>query len=201
MQKISKLVLASGNKKKLNELLQCLGPMGISVLPQSEFDISDADETGLSFIENAIIKARHASAIAGLPALADDSGLEVDALHGAPGIYSARYADGAGDDANNSKLLDALAGVALEDRTARFQCVLAFIRHENDPTPAIFTGTWEGVIRTSLSGDNGFGYDPVFQPAGLNITSAELNADIKNQLSHRAQAIMQLKNYFLRVKD
>lgn len=192
---MDKLVLASGNQKKLTELSDCLEPLEIKVLPQSEFFVEDAEETGLSFVENAIIKARHASKISGLPALADDSGLEVDALSGAPGIYSARYANGRGDAANNEKLLERMAQIPAEKRTARFQCVLVFMLHEFDPVPKIFSGTWEGTIRTELCGREGFGYDPLFQPEGLQVTSAELDKSIKNQLSHRAKAIDEFYKY------
>ena len=191
-----RLVLASNNQKKLRELTACLSPLGISLVTQSEFGVLDADETGLCFVENAIIKARHAALATGLPALADDSGLEVDALKGAPGIYSARYADGQGDAANNQKLLAALVDVAEVDRTARFHCVIAIMRHATDPMPLIFSGSWEGHIRTTLSGTTGFGYDPLFQPLGLTVTSAELPSEQKNQLSHRARAIAGLTQYF-----
>lgn len=190
------LVLASNNQKKLNELTACLSPLGITLIPQSEFHVQDADETGLSFIENAILKARHAALATGMAALADDSGLEVDALQGAPGIYSARYADGQGDAANNIKLLAALAHVPMEQRTARFQCVIAIVRHAADPMPLIFSGTWEGHIRTALSGATGFGYDPLFQPNGMSVTSAEMTPEDKNALSHRGQAIAVLTTYF-----
>ena len=190
---ITKIVLASGNAKKLKELRSCLGQFHVDVLPQSEFNIPEAIEDGLSFIENAIIKARHACALTGLPALADDSGLEVDTLDGQPGIFSARYADGQGDAANNAKLLLNLDGVEAERRSARFRCVLAFMRHAADPTPMICTGTWEGHIANELSGDNGFGYDPLFIPRGFEISAAQLSAEQKNQVSHRGQAMQLLK--------
>ena len=190
------LVLASNNQKKLKELTACLAPLGISLIPQSEFQVQDADETGLSFIENAILKARHAALATGMAALADDSGLEVDALQGAPGIYSARYANGQGDAANNEKLLSALTDVPMEKRTARFQCVIAIVRHAADPMPLIFSGTWEGHIRLVLSGGTGFGYDPLFQPVGLEVTSAEMTPEDKNAISHRGQAIAVLSTYF-----
>lgn len=195
MIKINKLVLASGNAKKLAELTDCLLPLGIELLPQSEFMIEDAEETGLTFVENAIIKARHATAKSGLPALADDSGLEVDALFGAPGIYSSRYADGKGDAANNVKLLERLEGLPESQRTARFRCVLVLMQHEFDPMPMIFSGTWNGIIRPSLSGASGFGYDPLFQPDGFSLTAAELDKNEKNKISHRARAIAELHNY------
>ncbi|MEK9767077.1 MAG: RdgB/HAM1 family non-canonical purine NTP pyrophosphatase, partial [Thalassolituus sp.] len=154
----------------------------------TELNVSDADETGLSFVENAIIKARHACAITGLPALADDSGLEVDALQGAPGIYSARYS-GEGDQGNNAKLLDALKSIAEEQRTARFQCVLVYMRHEKDPTPQVFQGSWEGRILTEPSGTEGFGYDPLFFVPSEGCSAAELSRERKNEISHRGQAI------------
>jgi len=191
---INKIVLASGNKGKLKEFNQVLGDLGVEVLPQSEFNVSDADETGLSFVENAILKARHAAEITGLPALADDSGLEVDALQGAPGIYSARFSgEGATDAKNNAHLLEKLADVATPERSARFRCVLVFMRHANDPTPLICQGSWEGTILEEACGDNGFGYDPLFWIPELEKASAQLPPEQKNQLSHRGQAVQQLK--------
>lgn len=187
-----RVVLASNNKGKLRELGELLADQHIQVLPQSEFDIPDAVEDGLSFVENAIIKARHAAKISGLPAIADDSGLEVDALKGAPGIYSARYADGQGDAANNAKLLEALADVPEEQRTARFRCLMVFMRHAEDPTPLICQGTWEGRILREPQGANGFGYDPLFLVPGENASAAELPAEIKNAQSHRGQALRAL---------
>ncbi|NVK36797.1 MAG: RdgB/HAM1 family non-canonical purine NTP pyrophosphatase [Gammaproteobacteria bacterium] len=196
------IVLASGNKGKLVELQNALDDFDVALIPQSEFDVTDADETGLSFIENAILKARHASLATGLPALADDSGLEVDALDGAPGIYSARYSimDGetgpASDEKNNQKLLNALKGVQPENRTARFHCVLAYVRHAKDPNPLICQGAWEGSIQTELDGHGGFGYDPLFFIQELNCTSAQLSKEEKNKISHRGKAIEQLKKQF-----
>jgi XTP/dITP diphosphohydrolase len=196
------IVLASGNKGKLVELQNALDGFNVDLIPQSEFGVSDADETGLSFIENAILKARHASLATGLPALADDSGLEVDALNGAPGIYSARYSimDGEGgpasDEKNNLKLLKALKGVQPENRSARFHCVLAFVRHAKDPNPLICQGSWEGQIKTELDGEEGFGYDPLFFIDELNCTSAQLTKEEKNKISHRGKAIAQLKKIF-----
>lgn len=190
---INKIVLASGNKGKLREFNQVLGAMDVEVVPQSDFNVSDADETGLSFVENAIIKARHAAQITGLPALADDSGLEVDALQGAPGIYSARFAGpGAKDADNNAKLLDLLKDLPEEKRTARFRCLLVFMRHAEDPTPLICQGTWEGRILLEVRGDNGFGYDPLFLVPELDKASAELLPEQKNKLSHRGQAVAEL---------
>lgn len=196
------IVLASGNKGKLVELQNALDDFDVALIPQSEFDVTDANETGLSFIENAILKARHASLATGLPALADDSGLEVDALDGAPGIYSARYSimDGeagpASDEKNNQKLLNALKGVQPENRTARFHCVLAYVRHAKDPNPLICQGAWEGSIQTELDGQGGFGYDPLFFIQELNCTSAQLSKEEKNKISHRGKAIEQLKKQF-----
>ena len=190
---IEKLVLASGNQGKLREFSQLFSDKNIQVIPQNEFDTIEADETGLSFVENAILKARNACKFSGLPALADDSGLEVDALQGAPGIYSARYAGAdASDKENYLKLLEALKDVPQEKRSARFQCVLVYMRHENDPTPQVFQGHWEGRILTAPSGDEGFGYNPVFFVPTENCSSAELSKEIKNALSHRGQAIQEL---------
>lgn len=197
---IEKLVLASGNQGKLREFSQLFADKNIQVIPQNEFDTIEAEETGLSFAENAILKARNACKFSGLPSLADDSGLEVDALQGAPGIYSARYAadenGNTSDEANYLKLLDALKDVPNEQRTARFQCVLVYMRHENDPTPQVFQGSWEGQILTEPSGAEGFGYDPVFFVASENCSSAELSKERKNQLSHRGQAIKQLLQHW-----
>jgi len=190
---MQKIVLASNNKGKVREFGEMLSTLNMEVVPQATFNIEDADETGLTFVENAIIKARHASAIAGLPAIADDSGLEVDFLNGAPGIYSARYSgEGATDEKNLLKLLDALKDVPEEKRTARFQCLLVYMRHAEDPTPLICQGTWEGIITTGPQGENGFGYDPVFYVPSHNCSSAQLAADEKNKLSHRGQALKKL---------
>ncbi len=190
------LVLATGNRGKLAEIQALLAPLGLEVKAQSEFGVEPPEETGLSFVENAILKARHASRVTGLPALADDSGLEVDALHGAPGIYSARYAGADGDDAaNNAKLLDALAGVPDDRRTARFRCAVALVRHADDPMPTIVSGSWEGRILAAPRGENGFGYDPLFLPAGMERASAELGKEEKNRLSHRGQALAALVDH------
>ncbi len=190
---MSKIILASSNKGKLKEINQLLSGAELDVVSQSEFNITDADETGLTFVENAIIKARHASAHAKLPAIADDSGLEVDALNGAPGIYSARYAgEGTTDQKNLEKLLQELKDVPEEQRTARFQCLMVYMRHENDPTPLICQGTWEGRILFEPKGTNGFGYDPVFYVPTHDCSSAELEPDLKNSLSHRGQALTKL---------
>jgi len=188
-----KVVLASGNAGKVREFNQLLGDRHIEVVPQSSFGVPEAEETGLTFVENAILKARNAARHTGLPALADDSGIEVDALNGAPGIYSARYAGaGASDEANLRKLLAALEGVPDAERGARFQCVIAYLRHAEDPTPLICQGTWEGRILTAPRGANGFGYDPVFFVPDEAASSAELPAEIKNRLSHRGQALRRL---------
>ncbi len=188
-----KVVLASNNKGKLRELGELLADHDIELVPQGALDIPEAVEDGLSFVENAILKARHACALSGLPAIADDSGLEVDALRGAPGIHSARYAGTHGDDAaNNRKLLEALREVPDEDRTARFQCVMVFMRHAQDPTPLVCQGSWEGRILREARGENGFGYDPLFWVPEENATAAELPAEIKNTLSHRGKALREL---------
>lgn len=185
-----KIVLATGNKGKVKELSSMLSDLNIEVLPQSEFHVTEVAETGSTFVENAIIKARHAARITGLPAIADDSGLAVDALGGAPGVYSARYAgEEANDQDNIQKLLQALSGVAPEQRQARFLCVLVYMAHADDPTPIICQGEWHGTITTQTMGDNGFGYDPVFWLAEQNCSSAQLTPAQKNQLSHRGKAL------------
>ena len=188
----SELVLASNNKGKLAELQAMLGD-SITVRPQSDFTDIEAEETGLTFVENALIKARHAARISGLPALADDSGLAVDALGGAPGIYSARYAGGGGDAANNAKLLEALKDVPDAERGAQFICALALLRHADDPIPVICEGAWQGRILHAPSGEHGFGYDPLFWVPERDCSSAELSPQEKNQLSHRARAMALLK--------
>ena len=188
----SELVLASNNKGKLAELQAMLGD-SITVRPQSDFTDIEAEETGLTFVENALIKARHAARISGLPALADDSGLAVDARGGAPGIYSARYAGGGGDAANNAKLLEALKDVPDAERGAQFICALALLRHAEDPIPVICEGAWQGRILHAPSGEHGFGYDPLFWVPERDCSSAELSPQEKNQLSHRARAMALLK--------
>ncbi len=188
-----KIVLASNNPGKVREFNQLLAGLHLSVVPQSDFEVTEAEETGLTFVENAILKARNAARFTQLAAIADDSGLEVDALHGAPGIYSARYAGkGAGDKANLLKLLDDLKNVPDEKRTARFQCVLVYLRHELDPTPIICQGTWEGRLLHAPVGEHGFGYDPVFFVPTHHCSSAQLPPEVKNTLSHRGQALRQL---------
>jgi len=189
-----RVVLATGNKGKVRELAELLADTGIDIVPQSDFGVPDADETGLTFVENAILKARNAASHTGLAAIADDSGLEVDYLNGAPGIYSARYAGDGGSEANNAKLLQALEGVDEADRGARFQCVLVYLRHADDPTPLICQGTWEGRILTSARGDGGFGYDPLFYVPDEGCGAAELAAERKNTISHRGQALQCLLN-------
>jgi len=190
-----RIVLASGNAGKLKEFQSLLAGAGFDVVAQSEFDVPDADETGLSFVENAIIKARHACQLTGLPAIADDSGLEVDALLGKPGIYSSRFADVDGTDkdaANNRKLLNSLEGLSQSERTARFQCVLVHMRHADDPTPLVCQGSWEGLILHQPVGDSGFGYDPLFYVPERDCASAQLDKAEKNAISHRGKAMRQL---------
>ena len=187
-------VLATGNPGKLKEMRALLSDLDVNIRAQSEFAVPDADETGLTFVENALIKARNACRHTGLPALADDSGLEVDALHGAPGIYSARFAGaGASDADNNRALLEALAGVPVGARHARFHCVVTLMQHWEDPTPQFFHGVWPGQILFEARGRGGFGYDPLFLPDGLDVTSAELAPEAKNRISHRGQALVTLK--------
>lgn len=189
-----KLVLASSNAGKLAELRQLLGH-GFELHAQSEFGVADAEETGLSFIENAILKARHASRATGLPALADDSGLCVDALRGAPGLYSARYAGGHGDSAANiARLLRELDTVQDPARTAQFVCALALVRHADDPMPLVAEGTWRGHILRQPRGENGFGYDPVFLSPAHGCSAAELPAGVKQRDSHRGRALARLRD-------
>lgn len=191
---LNKLVLASHNQGKLKELQKMLGN-SIEIHSIAEFSSIKPEETGLSFIENAILKARYAAKISGLPALADDSGLSVDILQGAPGIYSARYADNGGDQANNSKLLSMLKNIPVAKRTAQFICVLALVKHATDPLPIICEGIWKGRILHAPQGANGFGYDPLFWVEDKQCSSAELTPVIKNQISHRAKAIALLKQH------
>lgn len=196
---MDKIVIASGNPGKLKEIQSMLRPLGINVVRQSELNVPEVDETGLTFVENAILKARQAAEYTGLPALADDSGLEVDALQQAPGIYSARFAglglDGSvdcTDEANNARLVRELSSLPeLNPFKARYQCVVAFMRHSTDPTPIVCSGSWEGEIRLFASGDGGFGYDPYFYIPKLSCTAAELPADKKNNISHRGVALAQ----------
>lgn len=190
---MTRVVLATSNSGKLRELRAMLSQTDWEVLPQSKFDVPDAIEDGLSFVENAIKKARHACALTGLPAIADDSGLEVDALLGAPGIYSARYAgEGASDEENLQKLLLAMQSVPEEERSARFRCLMVYMRHKQDPSPVICEGSWEGRITLQKQGENGFGYDPIFYVPTHDRCSAQLSAEQKNEISHRGQALAAL---------
>ncbi|MBQ4888565.1 RdgB/HAM1 family non-canonical purine NTP pyrophosphatase [Shewanella sp. MMG014] len=185
---MQQIVLASGNKGKLKEFDQMLAKFNIQVLPQNQFNVPEVAETGTTFIENAIIKARHAAEVTGKPAIADDSGLEVDALQGAPGIYSARYGgENATEKDRYLKLLIALEGQS--NRNARFQCVLVYMRHAKDPTPIVCQAAWEGQISIAPQGEQGHGYDPVFIPHGFDCSAAELTSEQKNQLSHRGLAL------------
>ena len=188
-----KIVLASGNAGKLREFQQLLEGCGFEVIPQSALNVGNVDETGTTFVENAIIKARHACEQTGLPAIADDSGIEVDALRGRPGVYSARYAgEGASDASNNQLLLAELKGVPADKRTARYHAVLAYMRHAQDPTPILCHGVWEGSILTEARGQGGFGYDPLFFVPTHNCASAELDKAEKNRISHRGKAMQEL---------
>lgn len=190
------IVLASNNAGKVREINELLEAERIKVVPQGDLGVTEAEETGLTFVENAILKARNAARQSGLAAIADDSGIEVDALQGAPGIYSARFAGpGASDAENLEKLLKVLQGVPEARRGARFQCLMVYMRHGEDPTPVICQGTWEGRIALSPRGDNGFGYDPVFQVPGEGCSAAELPAGTKNRLSHRGRALRALVRY------
>jgi XTP/dITP diphosphohydrolase len=191
---MTRVVLATGNAGKLAEFARMLAGAGIELFPQSEFAITPTAETAPTFVENALIKARHASADSGLPAIADDSGLEVDTLGGAPGVRSARFAgEHANDAANNRLLLERLAGVATSQRTARYRAVLVYLRWHDDPAPIVAEGTWEGRMGEAPRGEGGFGYDPLFELADGR-TAAELPADEKNLLSHRGQALTTLRH-------
>lgn len=190
---MQKVVLATGNPGKVRELAHLLADFGLEVVAQTELGVDDADETGLTFIENAILKARHAAQITGLPAVADDSGLAVDFLGGAPGIYSARYSgEGATDQKNLEKLLDALKDVPEGQRQAQFHCVLVYTRHAEDPTPLVCHGSWAGEIIRAPAGEGGFGYDPIFYVPALGKTAAELTREEKSAVSHRGLALAQL---------
>jgi XTP/dITP diphosphohydrolase len=191
-----RIVLASNNGGKVREINELLAGASIQVIPQGELGVPEAEETGLTFVENAILKARNAAAHSGLPAIADDSGLEVDALEGAPGIYSARYAGPGASDADNlARLLAAMEAVEDGRRSARFQCLMVYVRHAKDPTPVICQGTWEGRILHRPAGANGFGYDPVFLVPSHGCSAAELDSPTKNALSHRGQALRRLVAY------
>ena len=190
---MEKIVLASNNAGKVREINELLKTFDINVVPQGDYDVDSVEETGLTFVENAILKARYAALKTGLPAIADDSGIEVDALRGAPGIYSARFSgEGASDKENNKKLLEALKDVPAEERTARYQCVMVFMRHAADPTPIIASGSWEGTILESPKGTGGFGYDPLFYVATHQCTGAQLSPELKNKISHRSKALISL---------
>ncbi|MEM6052435.1 RdgB/HAM1 family non-canonical purine NTP pyrophosphatase [Erwinia sp. P7711] len=187
---MQKVVLATGNPGKVREMADLLATFGLDIVAQTELGVESAEETGLTFIENAILKARHASAVTGLPAIADDSGLAVDALGGAPGIYSARYAgEGASDQQNLLKLLAALENVPDDARQAEFHCVLVYLRHAEDPTPLVFHGSWQGEITRAAAGVGGFGYDPIFFVPALGKTAAELTKEEKHAVSHRGKAM------------
>lgn len=187
---MNKIVLASGNKGKLREFAELFAPLDIEVVPQSDFDVPEAEETGLTFVENAIIKARNACEHTGLPSIADDSGIEVDYLLGAPGIYSSRFAgDNASDKENLNALLAALTGVPDRERNARYQCLLVLMRHAKDPTPLICQADWQGRILNAPMGDRGFGYDPIFWVPELQCSAAELSSEQKHAISHRGKAM------------
>jgi len=188
-----RIVLATGNAGKLKEIREIFSGLDVGIMAQSDFDILEAVEDGLSFVENAIIKARNAAAHTGLPALSDDSGIEVEALNGEPGIHSARYAGN--DESNIQRLLRELDGVADDNRTARFQCVMVYLRHTNDPVPVIAQGSWEGRILQAPQGEDGFGYDPVFYVPERDCSAAELSAEDKNTLSHRGKALRQMLDF------
>lgn len=191
---MKKLVLASGNAGKLEELRAMLAALPLQIVAQGELGVEDVPETGLTFVENALIKARHASAVTGLPALADDSGLIVDALGGAPGLYSARYAGSPTDAAaNNAKLLQAMRDIPADRRQARFYAVIVLLRHPEDPQPLIAEGSWEGEITFAPRGNGGFGYNPVFLDPAHGLTAAEMSAELKNELSHRGKALAVLE--------
>lgn len=188
-----RVVLASNNPGKLREFADLLAGLYLDIIPQAQLGVDEVEETGLTFVENAILKARHAARVTGLPAIADDSGIEVDALNGAPGIYSARYAGpGANDQVNNGKLLQALNGVLEAQRSARYQCLIVYMRHALDPTPIICSGSWEGRILLAPRGSGGFGYDPIFFVPTHNCSASELDAAEKNRISHRGQALRKL---------
>ena len=193
---IQDVVFASANAGKIAELKDLLSPLGYRVLPQGAFGVDAVDETATTFVENALLKAREATRVSGLPAIADDSGLEVDALNGAPGLYSARFAAmhnaGEGDAANNALLLEKLAGLGSEQRSARFRSVVVLLRHEFDPSPIISEASWEGHILESAVGSEGFGYDPIFCNADTNTAAASLDKTTKNRLSHRGKAVANL---------
>jgi XTP/dITP diphosphohydrolase len=198
---LKKIVLASGNAGKVREINKLFAGTGIEVVPQSAFDVPEVAETGTTFVENAIIKARHAAEYTGLPAISDDSGIEVDALGARPGVYSARYAGAnASDQNNNNKMLEELKGVPEADRTARYQCLIVFMRSHTDPVPIITQGSWEGRILEAPQGDGGFGYDPIFFVPTHGCSGGELPIDVKNTLSHRSIALNAMLEEFRKHK-
>lgn len=197
MSKPAEIILASGNKKKLNELSYILNQFNVNLVPQSKYQVTDAVEDGLTFIENAIKKARHACKQTGKPAIADDSGIEVDYLNGKPGIYSARYAgEKSSDQENLNKLIDALNNVEQSKRTARYQCVIVYMRHAEDPTPIVCQASWQGYLLDTKMGNNGFGYDPIFYCPENNKTAAQMSPDEKAKVSHRAKALRKFQANF-----
>lgn len=194
---LKKIVLASGNAGKVREINRLFAGSDIEIIPQSEFDVPEVPETGTTFVENAIIKARHAARCSGLPAISDDSGIEVDALNHRPGVYSARYAgENASDEDNNQLMLKELQGVAETDRSARYQCLIVFMRSHTDPVPIITQGSWEGRILEAPQGDGGFGYDPIFYVPTHKCSGGELPMDVKNGISHRAIALNAMLHEF-----
>ena len=201
MKPIKKIVLASGNAGKVREINKLFAGSGIEVIPQTELNVPEVPETGTTFVENAIIKARHAAECTGLPAISDDSGIEVDALDARPGVYSARYAgENANDKDNNNLMLKELEGVAEAERTARYQCLIVFMRSHTDPVPIITQGSWEGRILEAPQGDGGFGYDPIFYVPTHNCSGGELPLDVKNTMSHRAIALNAMLEEFKKHK-
>ncbi len=197
MKKIKKIVLASGNAGKVREINKLFAASGIEIVPQSDFNVPDIPETGTTFVENAIIKARQAAKHTGLPAIADDSGIEVDALDARPGVYSARYAgENASDTDNNNKMLEELQGIPDAERTARYQCLLVFMRSHTDPVPIITQGSWEGRILQAPEGSGGFGYDPIFYIPSQKCSGGNLPLEIKNTMSHRAIALNAMLDAF-----
>jgi len=194
MERIRRLVLASSNRGKLEEIREVLADTGIELIAQSEFGIDDVEETGTTFVENALIKARHATRLSGLPALGDDSGLCVDALGGAPGLCSARYSGVHGDTtANIAKLLDVMKGIPESERGAHFHCTLVVLRSADDPAPLIAEGRWHGRVLETPRGTKGFGYNPVFLDLDLGLSAAEIDTDVKNRVSHRGKALKRLR--------
>jgi len=192
-----KIILASKNQDKIIEIKKILVNSDIKLLTSNDINIPEVEETGSTFVENAILKARSASKVTGLPSIADDSGIEVDYLNGEPGVKSARYSSPrATNDSNNQKLLKKLKGVPIEKRTARYRCIIVFMRFPDDPFPHISFGSWEGYIAQKLEGNNGFGYDPIFYLPEYKKTSAQISSEEKNMISHRAQALFHLQHYF-----